>query len=249
MKTVKHGPLNLFFCFLSLKKKESFDIKDKKHDRTPIEQRFPDSFYYCGDGKWTGRGWCEWRMIEGLDLNLGPLSFSSVCWLSSSEQIEVNRISCSYLHSNMEAEPGLTVIRRLHFMSSASARRILMKPEKRLAQKQKSHYVFVNMRMSALTANRNLDWDIFQELAQASVIIYRCSMVPDNVPVAEAETPSHMFHWIYCHLVKWIKIKHFKINLLIKNMKTRKTKKKSSKASARLCLSHPLIYSFSDPRG
>lgn len=32
------------------------------------------------------------REIEGLRLDPGPLSFGSVCWLSSSKQIETNRI-------------------------------------------------------------------------------------------------------------------------------------------------------------
>lgn len=77
-----------------------------------------------------------------IRLHFAPLSFRSVCWLSSSKQIETNRICCSSLppHSNMPAKPGPTVIRGLHFTSSVPAKRVMMRLEEQFhPSKQKSH--------------------------------------------------------------------------------------------------------------
>lgn len=92
------------------------------------------------------------REIEGLRLNPGPLSFASVCWLSSSKQIETNRILLySYylfavIREPSRAGPGwaglsLEDCTTVQHMSSATAKRILMYLKERLCQKhtEKNH--------------------------------------------------------------------------------------------------------------
>lgn len=76
-----------------------------------------------------GRRW-RWRGDRRISLRSAALSFTSVCWLSSGEQIETNRICRSsppLPHCNMAAQPGLTVIRGLRFTSSVPAKRVMMR--------------------------------------------------------------------------------------------------------------------------